>query len=481
MTKINIILILFVFLFLMGCNEYEKQMPDKSDESISEPQLEKDLTEIKKDGVLNAITIYSSTSYFLYRGQAMGFEYELLTYLAKELGLELKITIAKDIDELFKMLNKGDGDIVAYGLTITKPRKKIVNFTRHLYVTHQALVQRMPDNWRELPGYKIDRLLVSNALDLGGDTVHVRKNSSYYERLQNLSQEIGSPIHIEFVDGNIPTDEIIKMVVDKKIKYTVADYNIAAINKTYYPILNIDTPVSFSQRIAWAVRKNSPKLLEAVNKWIRKMKKTDDYYVIYNKYFKNRRAFRKRIKSEFFSKNTGKISKYDALIKKYAANIKWDWRLLSSLIYQESKFDPKSNSWAGANGLMQMMAATAKEMGVKDINDPEDNIRGGSKYLRLLWERWKSIPDSVQRIKFVLASYNAGYSHVLDAQALAKKYGKDEKQWDGHVAEFILKLADKKYYSDDDVKYGFVRGREPYQYVKEIFLRYEHYKKFIPL
>ena len=99
MAKINIILILFVFLFLMGCNEYEKQMPDKSDESISEPQLEKDLTEIKKDGVLNAITIYSSTSYFLYRGQAMGFEYELLTYLAKELGLELKITIAKDIDE----------------------------------------------------------------------------------------------------------------------------------------------------------------------------------------------------------------------------------------------------------------------------------------------------------------------------------------------------------------------------------------------
>ena len=119
-------------------------------------------------------------------------------------------------------------------------------------------------------------------IELIGDTVSVRKNSSYFKRLLNLSKEIGGDIVIDSLEGSLSTDEIIKQVVDKKIKYTVADGNLAGIHASQYPILDISVPLSFSQRIAWAVRKESPVLLEAINNWIDEEKKTPDYYVIYS-------------------------------------------------------------------------------------------------------------------------------------------------------------------------------------------------------
>lgn len=449
--------------------------------SKSEKIYNKDLDEIKKDGVLRAITIYSGTSYFLYKGKPMGFEYELLTRLANSLGLRLEIIIAKNMNELFKMLNSGEGDIVAHGMTITEPRKEFVNFSNYHFLTHQVLIQRKPDNWRKMKLHQIKNRLISNSIELIGDTISVRARSSYYQRLNNLSSEIGGKINIDTLQGSLATDEIIKMVVDKKIKYTVADNNIALINSSYYPELDIGTPISFSQRIAWAVRKNSSKLLNEVNSWIDKTKKESDYHVIYNKYFKNKKSFRVRTKSEFYSKNSKKISKYDKLVKKYSGKIGWDWRLVSSLIYQESQFNPKAKSWVNAQGLMQIMSGTAKDMGVKKITDPEDNIRGGTKYLKELWGWWKEIPDSLERIKFVLASYNCGFGHVIDARKLAKKNNKNPNAWLENVNEYLLKLTYPQYYQDDVVKYGYVRGSEPYNYVEDIFERYAHYKKFIPI
>lgn len=483
-AKPGFFLAILALLLLAGsCDKQASKISVPEDEAVGDirtPQIERDLAEIREQGVLNAIAIYNSTSYFLYRGEPMGFEYELLKRLADELEVELNMIIAEDIDELFNMLNRGEGDIIAFGLTITEDRKEVVDFTEHHYVTHQVLVQRKPENWRRLPLHKIQRQLVSDPLDLIGDTVHVRMNSSYHDRLINLTQEIGGNIHIEPVPGNVTTDEIIQMVVDDSIDYTVADYNIAAINQTYYPILDIETPISFSQRIAWAVRKNSPDLLNEINTWIRAAKKRDYYYVIYNKYFKNKKSYKRRIRSDFYSKNSGKISPYDDLIKKHAEKLGWDWRLLASQIYQESRFDPGAESWAGAGGLMQIMPATASDLGLNRIMDPSANIRAGTNYLQKLSKNWESIPDTTQRLKFILASYNCGLGHVRDAQRLTEASGEDPQVWDNHVEDFVLKLSSREYFSRPEVRYGFLRGREPYLYVKEIFLRYEHYKKFIP-
>src|SRR5690606_30708404 len=150
------------------------------------------------------------------------------------------------------------------------------------------------------------------------------------------------------------------------------------------PILDVETQISFSQQVAWGVRKNSPQLLEAVNMWLHKIKKKASYRILYNKYFKNRKSYQRRIKSDFYSKNSGKISEYDKIIKKHATLLGWDWRLLSSLIYQESRFEPEVISWAGAGGLMQIMPSTARELGLDDLCNTYENFRAGSAYIKHL-------------------------------------------------------------------------------------------------
>ena len=321
--------------------------------------------------------------------------------------------------------------------------------------------------------------MVSDPIELIGDTISVRKNSSYFKGIRNLSREIGGEIVIDTLDGNYATDEIIKMVADGKIKYTLADENLASINASYYPDLDVEVPLSFSQRIAWAVRPNSKQLLEATNQWIRKEKKQDDYYVIYNKYFKNKRSFRRRVNSPFYSLNKKQISRFDPIIKEQSRYLGWDWRLLASLIYQESRFDPEAESWSGAKGLMQLMPATAEELGVTATADAGDVIRAGTRYLRQLYENFAHVEDSVQRIKFTLASYNCGFSHVQDAQNLARVRGLRDTIWDDHVEKMILALSLPQNYNHEVVKYGYVRGMEPLQYVEQIFQRYDHYRKFI--
>jgi membrane-bound lytic murein transglycosylase F len=470
--------IIFAFsLLFSACNTCTNEQSKKK--SAQKTQYVKDLDEIKKDGELVALTTFSNTSYFLYRGQPMGFEYELLQRFADHLDLDLKIKISKNIDSLLPQLRNGKADILAHGMTITSDRKKDVSFTDYLFLTHQVLVQKKPDNWRSMNWKEIEKSLIHDPIELIGDTVSIRKNSSYYKRIKNLSQEIGGQIHIEPLSGDLSTDEIIQMVVDGKIKYTIADNNIAGIMASYYPILNIDVPVSFSQRISWAVRHSSGDLLAETNKWLDNMKDEVDYYVIFNKYFKNRRSFRKRIESEFYSLNNEKISSYDELIKTFALEIGWDWRLIASLVYQESQFDPLAKSWAGAMGLMQIMPLTAKELGIKKPYNPEASIRGGTKYLKHLYNRFDKIEDSIQRIKFTLASYNCGFGHVRDAQKLAALNNYEEYTWDDNVEKMVLKLSHPKFYNRPEVIYGYVRGLEPVLYVKYIFQRYEHYKQFI--
>ena len=465
--------------FLIVAYSCKESPPNLTESQSSAPLITRDLDAIKKNGKLKALTIYSGTSYFLYKGQPMGYEYDLLKRLAKYLEVELEMVVVKDQNELIAKLNAGEGDILAHGLTITSNRQKVVSFSNYLYLTKQVLVQKKPDNWRNIHWHKLENALLHDAIELLQDTVSIRKGSSYNERVVNLSEELGGKIHIDELPGEMTTDKIIKKVANGEIKYTIADNNIANIMASYYPILDIDVPVSFSQRIAWATRKNSPDLLKATNLWLEELKKEVDYNIIYNTYFKNKKDFRRRVKSEFYSLNQEEISPYDDLIQTYANKIDWDWRLLASLIYQESRFDPNNSSWANAKGLMQLMPKTAEELGVNDRSDPTQSIRGGTRYLHQIWENFESIEDSIQRKKFTMASYNCGLYHVKDAQKLADKKGLDPTRWDDNVEDMILALSHRKNYNDPVVKYGYVRGVEPYNYVNQIYERFAHYTQFI--
>ena len=490
MKWFKLFLLVLITMNIVSCQPQEESKADEAQAQAPAPavvnpfvenSVDRDLEDIKEDGVLKALVIYSSTSYFLYKGQAMGFEYELLKRLAEHLDLKLELVVSTDLDSEFEVLNRGDVDLIAHGMTVTNQRKWEVDFTEYLYLTKQVLVQKKPDNYRDISWGALQKQLIHDPIELIDDTVSIRRNSSYYERLMSLSNEIGGNIVIDTMDSQLSTDEIIDLVVNGEIKYTIADENLAKINASYNPILKIDVPISFSQRIAWVTRKKSPELLAVVNEWIKAQRKEATYYVIYNKYFKNKRTFQQRSTSDYYSLKNNQISKYDNLIKKYALKIGWDWRLIASQVYQESRFNPVAKSWAGAQGLMQVMPATAKSLGIKDITDPDESIRGGTDYLDLLYKRFNDIPDSLNRIKFSMASYNCGYGHVRDAQLLAEENDLDPTIWSDHVEKMIMALSLPKNYNKAFIKYGYVRGREPVNYIKHIFERYEHYKQFIPI
>ncbi|MEZ5008617.1 MAG: transporter substrate-binding domain-containing protein [Chitinophagales bacterium] len=440
-----------------------------------------DLEGIKERGVLRAITGSNSYSYFVYKGTPMGYEYDLLKALAEHLEVELEMVVAKNTEDFYRLLNEGKGDIIANNIIVTSDKKEKAAFTEYYNFVKQVLIQRKPDNWWQLSKDNLDKQLIRNPIELIGKEVHVQKNSSYALRLKNLSQEIGGDINIVYHPGNTPIEELIQQVSEGTIDYTVADNNLGLMNATYFKNIDIETDISFPQMVAWAVRKNSPELLAAINEWILDVRKNGKYLSIYNKYFKNSKAYSIRKDSNYFSVTGGSISIYDDLIKKYAKELDWDWRLLAAMIFKESKFQNDSESWAGARGLMQIMPATAERFGDStQINIPEANIRMATKYLKTLCIFWEEIPDKEQRMKFILASYNVGEGHLLDARRLADKYGKDKSVWDGNVDSFLVKKASPEYYRDEVVYNGYCRGSEPFNYVKDVMEIYKHYKEHFP-
>jgi membrane-bound lytic murein transglycosylase F len=447
---------------------------------VSDLQAETiDLPSIHKRGKLIALAGYSPHSYFVYRGTPMGFEHDLLQLLAKHLGVSLEIIIIHNHDELLEKLIKGEKDLVADNLIVTRERDRYVDFTDPIMTTRQVLVQKKPEK-SQRSGLKDDQQIIRSPLQLVNKNVHVRKGSAFYERLQHLSHEIGEDICIIEEPGDCGTEELIRQVSEGKIPFTVADEETALIQLNYYSNIDVHTAIGFEQKVAWAVREDSPLLLKEVNSWLEKIKKEKSFDRIYRRYYIERKGEKENARCTKLSFCGRRISPYDELIMTYAKDIGWDWRLLASLIYQESQFNPKAKSWAGASGLMQLMPATAEAFGAFNPEDPHESLKAGTKYLKWLEKYWeKKVPDKEERLKFILASYNVGQEHVADAQRLAEKYCKDPSVWDDNVAWYLLQKSDEKYCKDPVVKYGYCRGKEPFEYVNNILSRYEHYKKLI--
>jgi membrane-bound lytic murein transglycosylase F len=435
----------------------------------------RDLTEIRKSGKLIALTDFNSTNYFVYKGEPMGFTYELLKSFADYMGLDLEIVSENNLDYSFEMLNAGKVDLLAVGLAVNSVTKEELAFTDPVFETRQVLVQRRPPDWRSMTADQLEKSVIRNQTDLAGKIVYVQSGSPYTQRLRNLGNEIG------IVEVPYESEELISLVAGGEIDYTVCDENVGVVNSSYFPFLDVSTPVSFSQNLAWGVRKqNSEELLNELNIWISSFRSTVSYANLYAKYFKNNKSST-IIKSDYYSLNTGKVSKYDDLIKQYSDSLGWDWLMLASLICQESRFNPDVTSPSGAYGLMQIMPLTAELLKI-DVNaSPENNIRAGVTYIKWLDELLKNkIADKDERIKFIMASYNAGYGHVIDARELARKYDKDPDVWTNNVDSFLIKKSDPEYYNDPVVKNGFCRGQQAVNYVSDILERYEHYKNIVP-
>jgi membrane-bound lytic murein transglycosylase F len=263
-----------------------------------------------------------------------------------------------------------------------------------------------------------------------------------------------------------------------EIPYTVSDNIIASVNNTYYPNVDVSTPLSLQQDMAWAVRKGSTSLQQELNNWMINFTQTRKFKFMYARYFENKKSAT-MVENDFYAISTGRISPYDQYIRKYSQQLGWDWRLLASLIYQESRFKVDVTSRVGASGIMQLMPTTAKRFGIDTVSTTADHIRAGSEFILWLNKLFRDVPDANERIKFVLAAYNIGPGHIIDARNLARKNGANPDVWDDNVARFLLSKSDPKYYNDPVVKYGSCRGTETFRYVSEVLERYQHYKNIV--
>lgn len=466
-------LLAFSLVFVFACHN----KPGRGSGFTSEPSVTIDLQQIRERGYLEAIIDNSSTSYFIYKGTSMGYQYELLKRLTAFLKVELRIKVMSGIEQAIDALNQGQGDVLAFPLTITNERRSFIAFTDPHFDTYQVLIQKKPANWRLQPPAMVERQLIRNPVELIGKEVHVMKGSSFEERLYNLSDEVGGEIRVIEDTATTETESLIRRVATGEIKYTVSDQTLAMVNSLYYPNLDINTVLSLAQQIAWGVRKNSPELLSSINSWLAQVKKDATLAVIFNKYFNSPRFSIANMSDDYSSLSGEKLSPYDGAIKEGAQLLGWDWRLLASVVYQESNFNPTVTSWAGAIGLMQVMPETGDYFGISNIRDPGNNIKAGVRFLKFLDDYWaKTVEDRQERLKFVLASYNVGLSHVIDSRNLANKYGKSPVKWEGNVESMMLQKSNPRYYQDPVAAAGYCRCDGPVLYVKQVLQRYEEYK-----
>jgi membrane-bound lytic murein transglycosylase F len=466
------------FLMFSGLILSNRSLAVEEMVAVEEVKNPHDLPAILQRGVLKATTDYNSTNYFVYRGQPMGFHLELLKMFAQHIGVEIEIFVSNDLDENFAcLLSVGECDVIAMDLAITRSRRELVSFTEPHSQTRQVLIQRRPDNWYHMRSTEIEDHLVRNQIDLAGKTIYVQRNSAHATRLRHLMEEIGDSIYVIEVDQE--PESLIERVANGEIAYTISDEHVAQVNQTYYANIDIMTPISFTQNLSWAVRHDTPLLKAAIDAWMAEFTKTRQYASLYGRYFQNPRSSM-MAKSPYHSLGGGRISVFDEYFKRYAEIVGWDWRLIASLAYQESRFNNDAVSWAGAFGIMQLMPGTAAMYNVSQASTPIENIIAGVKYLDWIDRRLREeITNDEERIKFVLASYNVGIGHVMDARRLAEKYGKDPNIWRDNVDYYVLNKSKPKYYLDPVVRFGYARGSEPYNYVSEILERYEHYRNAV--
>ena len=463
------ILSLIVALLMIGCRD-KAVTQGQDDDPIS---CGIDLDSILQRGSMRVLTDYNSVNYFVYKGFPVGYQFELLTALCAHLGITLEIKVSNDKEKNIRMLLSGEADLIATNLAVTSKESKRISYTIPHSQSRQILVQR---NW-EMPagGKKKANKLIRTNQDLLGKTIYVLKNSSYVDCLQQIGNQLSDSIGIvEIPDYDV--EQLMQLVAEGEIPYTVCFENIALVNKGLYPNLDIKMALSDPCDLAWAVRPDSKMLLSAVNQWMKGFKEDARYQRIYRRYFVNYHPLRSAGYAETVMSGDHNAI-FDDIIKANVRNTIFDWRLIAALIYQESRFDPNAESWAGAVGLMQLMPETARIFGVESMVSPQDNIEGGIKFLTWLDEKMQRfVPDKNERLKFVLAAYNVGIGHVIDAIRLAEKFGKNPAVWDNQVDHFLLNKSNPAYYSDPVVKFGYCRGDEPYQYVKNIVTRFNYYK-----
>jgi membrane-bound lytic murein transglycosylase F len=421
-----------------------------------------DFPELRERGTIRFITTNTAATYFIWRGQLLGFEYDLARRFADRFGLQLEIVVPPSQANLLSWLRQGYGDIVAAGLTPSRERELLgVRFSRRYHQVRETVVARADDD------------AVTRVEDLAGRTVVVRRRSSYWNTAEAL-RAAGIGVRLVAAPESLATEEIIDRVADGDYDLTIADSHILEIELALREDIRRAVEIGDPIRHSWAVREEDTLLLRVINQFFREEYRGLWYNLTHDRYFATPHRIRERAAERVA--RTGEISPYDSLIRHYAERAGFDWRLVASQVYQESRFDPDARSFAGAVGLMQIMPRTAAAYGVDDPTEPASNVSAGVRYLEQQYSLFEDLPDS-ERIWFALASYNAGYGHVQDARRIARRRGLDPDVWFGHVETVMPLLARTEFY--ERAPHGYCRCLEPVKYVRAVRDRYEAYRRVL--
>lgn len=447
----KVIFILCALIGCLACNKKTTQIP-----------AQRDLLAIVANDTLHVGTIFGPTTYFYYRDVPMGYDYDLAKSFAASIHTHLKVHTYSSVEELYDQLETGDIDLIAFPCVPTRERKKTFTY----FSTHK----NAPLHLVQIGGKEA----IKNAAQLQEKRIYIPRNSQAYTRLKHLNMEIGGNMRIILAHDSVSIDMLIADVVNGKLPYTAAYAPLAQLYQQYYPQLDISVALGVEQTLGWVTRNSSTALNETISLWLEKMDETE-IEKLYTRYLRKNNTFKPH--PYFETSSTSSISPYDQWFKEYAPQINWDWRLLAAVAFHESRFNPNTVSPMGACGLMQLMPVTGAKFGLDSLNmfDPEANIAAGVQYIKYLKMVYHDIENKEEKTKFVLASYNAGPAHVLDAMKLTEKYGGDPHIWYGNVEYYLQKKNDPEFYNDPVVRYGYFNSGPTRSYVQNVLATYHNY------
>lgn len=409
---------------------------------------------IKERGELRFITRNSPTTYYLGRSGPRGFEYDLASLLAQDLGVDLIVTTAFSMDELFTALERGEADIAGAGLTLTEARN--MNFA-----SSQSYAKQTPQVI-----YKVGRKKPRKIADLASQTIAVLQGSSHEQLLKDLRDQGYEWLEWETVAGS-DIGELLTRVNDDRNNLAIVDSRDFFIQQNLVPRLEVAFDLATEDDIVWYLHRSArdTQLLETINAFLQRRQADNSIAQIHRRYF-DRDADISRIDSQtFVGKVRRDLSDYQQLIEIVAREQELPWELLAAISYQESHWDPLATSRTGVRGMMMLTMATAREMGVDDRTDPAQSLRGGARYFKKLRDR---LPDDIlepDRSWLALAAYNIGMGHLEDARVLTQRRGGDPHFW-RDIMDSLPLLEDPGHYKD--LRYGYARGLEAVRYVQNI-------------
>lgn len=472
------VIVLGSLLSFAACEKIEDQAlygrPDRSRPAVPQPTVEHDLDEIAQDGALRMLTRYNATSYFVHRGGEAGFDYELCQRFARAQDLALEVVIPEPGEDMISLLNSGRADVICAGLTLTEDLARYAEATRPVAMVQKVVVLS--------PG--VSRPTAEQ--ELRGLALTLPAHDPYLAELKRWRDDAGIDVTILPSLPLVEVEELIARTARGELQATVADDIVIDAVESYLEDDVIRGPVLGEPRpMVWLVRRNSPELLRALNEYLKDgFRLTADgpvrsqtYGIIYDRYFRNPRSIRRFQSEEARPDLSGRISRYDELIQVESARAGMDWRLVTALIYQESRFYPRAVSEAGARGLMQVMPHLGGAQS-DSLFEPGANLRAGLRLLRSAWESFAYL-DSLDRLRFTLAVYHAGIGHVTDARRMAMDLNLDPNRWDTSLSLTLPRKRQQRWYSD--TRHGYYRGDETVRYVEEILNRYRMYMRLVPL